>query len=669
MSIFSGPASTRKKKVWWRRVGEWYYWLSRRNKIALWCLLVAIIVAGISLQWIHPAYRAGRTWFFLNMADKFAEKKDYASASLAYRKAVLSGMEFPETWKHLARFLEEVESPDVINVWERLISMEPEKPEYRFKEADAAMKYDRVYQAQEILDQVPEKWRELPEFLRVAADVAAKRNMNDLAEKLLVKLSKREPDNARVTFALTQVQASSADREERDAALDSLKKLSEGNSEFAIPATRKLIQLSIAAGDNVSADLLATKLIARPGATVRDRLLHAQLEAASQSISLLATLANLRTYAEKNPADFEQVMGWFLASNLDSEKLAPWIAGLPDSLTSQPSVKWGLLQYYLGMADWDRAFALLRPMVSQLGFPGESIDLAQKALAQYQRGDSVAEQTWLQAIYAAKGNVTALRILNLLASSQGWSSAMGRSLKGLTEAAPQLAPFWQALAVHERSVGSLAGYYTALQGLMKINPYDVNIASQWVLASALLRKSTNYSDVLEIADRTYRSTSPANADAGTAYAMALLRAGRPQEALSILNRMSLGDLRSLRRAIYVGAILAANGKKAEALEYFARSEGTESTSFAEERLLRSVWEGVANGEATTEDEAEQLIAQRMKGSAESTRINNELRQEIEKRSDPAEVQRILSELKAAQENRQKQPAADISKLLKEADAH
>src|SRR5688572_8373711 len=88
-----------------RILAERYRWMSRRNKIALWSLLVVILIFVVSIRWIQPAYRTAKMWLFLRMADQAIERKDYGSASLAFRKALLSGYENPASWKQLAKFL------------------------------------------------------------------------------------------------------------------------------------------------------------------------------------------------------------------------------------------------------------------------------------------------------------------------------------------------------------------------------------------------------------------------------------------------------------------------------------------------------------------------------------------------------------------------------------
>jgi len=433
-----------------------------------------------------------------------------------------------------------------------------------------------------------------------------------------------------------------------------LEQIAAGNSEFASAALRKLVSLAAEEKDFNEADRLASRLVGRSDATIQDRLTYAQLEAMTNSFTLAITVQNLRAYANSHPESFDPIMRWLISTRLDSAGTARWVAELPPETRAQPEVESALFSYYLATSDWDRVFELLRNPKSPLYLPQNVLALANTAFEQDRAGDTSADKTWQEAVYAAEGHARPLQILSLLASARGWSSATGRALSALADSAPGEASVWWLLVQHEKGVRNLPGLYKALQGLMRINPYDINVASNWVLAGALVRQGDT-PELLKIAERTYFSTDPSDAQAATAYAIALLQSNRSKEAMGVIDKMSMPDRRDPARAVYVGAVLAANGRKDEALEYFDRSTQLSGGLFSEEKALRAIWRGVANGEATTAEEAEQLLVQRKDPDVRPQKIEAELTNEIQRRSDPAEVQRILSTLKAETESRQKSP--------------
>ncbi len=635
--------------------------MSLRNRIGLWALLVFIVFAAVSVRWVQPAYRASRMWFYLNLADKAMERKDYNATSLALRKAIMSGMEHPHPWKALARFLDEVGSPEVINVYERLAGMEPTVEDYRYKQIAAALRYGRLYQAEEILARVPPEWRETPEGLRLAVEIALRKNRTEVARSALNRLLLMNPDDAKAEFDLMSLQALSSDVAERERARTRLLRLAGESGEFALPAARRLISLEQQEGNLLEANRLAGRLVGLPTSTAQDLLLFAQLEIATNSLSLPLTFKRLREFAQKNPGEFPLIMNWLIESRTDPEGTNRWVQELPASFSERPDTAAGLFQFYLASGQWEKVFDLLGNPMSKLQLPTVVLQNARKAFEEEQQHSINAEQTWMAAVYGAENSPTTLRILSLLASARGWTAATGKALAALAAASPGDSSAWWLLVQHENNVRNCPGLYKALQGLMRINPYDINVASNWVLAASLVRQG-DLEEILRVAKRTYESTYPSDPRAATAYATALLQANRPQDALRVIEEMSVANRREPQRAVYVGSVLAANGRFADALEFFSRSENLGENTFPEERRLRRIWKGVALGEATSAAEVEKILLRNNNPDVQPEKINAQLRSEIKQRTDPAEVQRILSTLKSESQSRQN-PPPEVEKMI------
>lgn len=660
MSQVQSPVS---KPNLFRRILERYRWMSLWNKLALWAFVVVAISLGVSYRWIQPAYRTAKMYFFLNMAEKAVEEKNYNAAGIAYRKALLSGYEKPASWLSLAKFLNEVNSPEIINVWAKLSALDPGNREYRYNQARDALRFDRPYEAEEALSRVPSQWQDDAEFLRLQAKLFVQKKYFADAEKILKRLVTMDPKDEKAMFDLLNVQSQMGDA--GGEAREKLMETAEGNSALASAALRAAITYETARGNFYEADRLAGRLILRPDATVQDRLLHADLELKTQSFSLAVTQANLRTYAEAHPEHLPAILQSLVSSQVDLPAVGRWIASFSPKLAAMPEAQTAIFQYYLAVGDWERMIETLRDTQSVVYLPPKVLDPALKAIDEDRNGMTSAEQTWMQAIYAAEGKAPALRILGLMASARGWTSATGRALSALANASPGDPSVWVLLIQHENAVRNLPGLYSALQGLMQLNPYDVNVASNWVLAAAMVRPG-NLDEVLDVAKRTYYSTYPSDPRAATAYAMAFLRLGQVKEANEIIERMTLADRREPQRAIYVGSVLAANGKKEEALEYFRRSENLVEAPFPEEITLRRIWKGVAQGEATTAEEAAQILLKRPDAEtlAQAGKINDQLREEMRRRSNPEEAQRILQSLQQETQGRKGTPA-EVENLIRQ----
>lgn len=641
--------------------------MSLWNKIGLWAFLIVGAVLVANAKWFQPEYRLIKMKIALRTAEADVAKKDYNGAVEAYRKALLSGQEHAEAWISLAKFLEEVGSPEVVNVWERVASLSSpaQAAIYHSKAALAAFRFGRFYEADQLLAKVPLSEQGTEDYLRASAALALNKNNLVYAQQALDRLRSMDRKDSNAAFELLLLQLKSGDSSAIETAKTELEQLGNSDQQISADALRQLIKMALDSDDPAEADRLATKLITKPNATFDDRAQFIRLELQTNSLSLMDSIGALRTYGQQHPEFFEQVVSILMSAKVDPAGTSLWIKGLPASFTDKPEVKAGLLRYYLGLSDWDNAFRVLRSQEKSAHIPQNAIDLAEKAIHADIADDSSAEQIWMKAIYAADGNAPALQALSAIASARGWSVATGLALNALTQAAPEEVPAWKMLVEHERVAGNLEGVYAALDGLKAINPYDISTTSQWVIASVLLRKGDGDS-ILDVAKRAYYSADPANADAGTAYAVALMETGHTSEALEVVERMSIKDRRDLDRAIYMGAVYAAAGEKSEALDYFKRSEDLGTAKFPEEKALRRIWKDVALGGSMTSDEAKRLLAKRANEERDAEKIDRELHQQLERRSDPAEVQQILEGLKAENEKRSKKPV-DIGQLLHRAD--
>lgn len=637
--------------------------MSIRNKVALWGLLAVVLIGAICLQWVRPAYRYSRMWLYMHMAEEAVKRKDYNAASLAYRKVLSVGNEFPESWKALIQFLNDVQSPEVIGALERLSQLEPEVVQHRYDEARAALRFDRVYLAEEILANISKERRNDAEALRLNAAVAMRKNQLDKAKNELGRLLKLVPDDQQACFDLTTVNSRSAVGAERSEARAELQRLAEGTGEFALPALRQLVILEREDNNLYEADRLAGKLAGQAGATVQDRLMYAQLEVETNSLSLPVTLRDLRQSAVDHPESFGAIMNWLLKSGTDGQATRQWIAELPPNVSAKPEIQEALLQYNLLTGQIDKAFRQLSEPGSQWHIPQTVLDLARRALQENKDGSSSAEQTWMSAIYSVEGNARTLHLLSMIASASGWNGATGRALSALVDVAPGNSTAWWLLIQHEEMAQNLPGLYKGLRGLLKLNPYDITVASRWVLVASLLQQG-DLQDVLDVAKRAYDSTSPSNPTAATAYAFALLQANHPKEALQIINKMSVADRRAPLSAIYVGCVLAANDRREEALDYFNRSEELDLNLLPEERALRMVWKGVAKGDATSAEEVKKVLDSRSSVGVNPAEVNQKLLEELSHRVDPAEVQRIFESLKAEARSRSR-PPVEVERLLRE----
>jgi predicted Zn-dependent protease len=646
----------------WRRIVQRYRWMSLWNRIALWAFVVLVICTVAGFQYVRPAYRHFKSRMALKMANEAAAAGDYNSASLSFRKAIMSGNTDPFVWKNVAVFLEKIKSPELGKIWETLAELEPDVPEHKIRQAEVMLDQGRTFQASEILDKLPESAKEGVGFRRVSAKLALSRRDYKTAGEQLEAWSLIEPDNIEVKFRLLVTQMYSNDPLVAYPAKDQIEQIAYSRGPASAQSYRELVARSMQEGDIYDAARLAGRLADLPNPTFDDIATFLNLEIASKSFALQIALDRFLDFAEANPDQLPKVVN-FLLERGQTDAVSNWMQRLPASVIEHPDVQFTRFQVALSTKDWNTAFSLLRDNKLPIKVQPEIVDLAERAFAEREAGDKTADQTWQQMLYASQGNGGALQLFSLMAEARNWPLALGRTLVALTNLASGNLEIWRRLAKHEVITGNLAGYHSALTGMMRVNPYDIGVSSDWAISSVLLRKE-DPNVVVETALRAYESTYPANPSVATSYALALLGVNRRDEAIAVIEQMTLSDRMAPERAIYVGAVLASVGRNEEALTFLQRAEDAGSFRFIEELGFRRIWKGIAMGEESAEDQLKKIFEERLGWQSDAEQIAFDMRREIDLRYDPVQSQRILDDLRRQTEQRQT-PPAELQKLIQD----
>ncbi len=655
-------SSAVKRQTIWMRIVQRYRWMSVWNKIGLWAFVTLVVASAVGFQYVRPAYRHFKSRMYLDMAEKFAEKQDYSAASLSFRKAILSGNRDPEVWKRLAVFLEKVNSPELAKIWETLAGLEPQVAEHKIRQAEAMLKNGRPHQAMQILEAIPEADRNSVSFQRASAELALSKRDYAVARSHYDAWLLLEPDNVLVKFRRIITTMYSPDPLIAYPAKDEMEAIARSGGGASQQAYRELIARSMQEGDVYDASRLAGRLVELPNPTFDDMAMYLNLEIASQSFAVQIALDRFLKFAEADPTQLPRVVNFLLArGQLDA--INNWINKLPTEIVEHPEVQTTRFQIALATQDWSSAFELLKNNRLPIEMPAKVIELAEQAFAERAADDKNADQTWQKLLYVAEGNPSALQLLSLMAEARNWSFAVGRTLSALTNLASGNIDVWRRLAKHEAMTGNLAGYHSALTGMLRVNPYDIDVSSDWVLSSVLLRKESP-DVVLATAERAYNSTYATNPSVATSYAIALLGMNQAANAKEVIEKMTTTDRMAPERALYVGAILAATGSSVQALEYLNRAAQTDSMRFSEELAFRRIWEGIARGEQSASEQLAKIFSDQAGWQDESQRIAEEVRREIELRYDPAASQQIFDDLRLQADARQRSPA-ELQQLLQD----
>jgi len=642
-----------KRQTIWRRIVQRYQWMSLWNKIGLWAFVTLVIATVAVFQIVKPAYRHFKSRMYLDMADKFVEKQDYNAASLSFRKAILSGNTNPEVWKRVAAFLEKVNSPELAKIWETLAGLEPDVAEHKIRQAEAMLKNGRSHQAKQILDAIPEEDRNSVAYHRASAELAFSKRYYAAAQAHYDAWLLLEPDNMLVKFRRIITTMYSPDPLIAYPAKEEIEAIARFGGGASQQAYRELIARSTQEGDLYDASRLAGRLVDLPNPAFEDMASYLNLEINSKSFALQIALDRFLDFAEADPKQVPRVVN-FLLERGQIDALEKWLNELPTEVLEHPDVQTTRFQIALATQDWPSAFELLKNNRLPIQIPPRVIELTEQAFAERAADDKNADQTWQKMLYVAQGSPGALQVLSLMAEARNWPFALGRTLAALSNIATGNVDVWRRLAKHEVLIGNLAGYHSALTGMMRINPYDIGVSSDWVLSGVLLRQEDPES-VLATSERAYSSTYPANPSAATSYAMALLGVNQPAKAKEVIEEMTTSDRMAPERALYVGAIFAANGDNEQALVYLNRFSEPNNIRFTEELGFRRIWQGIARGEESASDQLAKIFSDRVGWQDESQRIALEVQRDIQLRYDPVASQRILEDLRTQTEERRRSP--------------
>jgi len=656
----STPPQPPEKLTVWKQIVQRYRWMSFWNRMALWAFLALLICTAVGFQYVVPAYRHVKSRMFLKMANQFMEEEDYDSASVSFRKAILSGNSDPFVWRNVAAFLEKIRSPEIGNVWETLAELEPDVPEHKIRQADAMLELGRTYQTSEILRKLPESVKETVGFHEVSANLAIAKRDYQVAAKHFEAWHRLEPQNQEVPFQLLVTKIYSSDPDVANPAVEQLEQIAGSGGPSSAQAYRALIARSVQAGDTFDAARLAGRLVDLPNPTFNDMAGFLNLEIVTKSSALPRAYERFLNFAEADPTQLPDVANFLLGLG-QVDTVRDWLKKLPDSINEHPDAIYTRFQVALSTKDWATAFNLLREnnLLFEISLP--VMELAERAFAEREAGDKTADQTWQQIIYAVQGNQRALQILSLMAEARNWPLALGRTLSALTNLAPGNLEFWRRLARHEALMGNLAGYHSALTGMLQVNRYDIVVASEWSMTSVLLRKE-DPNVVLETARRAYESTNPVSPRVAISYAIALISLKQNKEAVEVIDKISVADRSAPGRAMYVGAVLASVGRHEEALSYFKTSEDARHVRFIEELGFRRIWKGIAMGEESAENQLKKILEQHIGWQDDSNRIALDMQREIDLRYEPVQSQKILHELRL-QAQQQQPTSAELQKLV------
>jgi tetratricopeptide (TPR) repeat protein len=410
-----------------------------------------------------------------------------------------------------------------------------------------------------------------------------------------------DPANEEVQVALAAIDVRGSDPARQTAARDILERAC-ANPRLQTAARRALIADLVAQGKVAAALPAARNLAGSAEGNFGDKLQYLDLlrATADPTVAFSADLEEHRDLTigvlrEKLPVKFSDYLRELqdlaaqdpasaaaLISYLNgcgrSLYACEWAARLPRSFTTTAPVAPMFAESY--------RLSVAMPQLDALLAEGnwESFEYLRAAFTAYslrRKGDRAGSSAqWAEALRLSEYRSDRIGSLTRMAGSWGWDEEWVDLLWIAANTSRRPRDTLLTLAEHYRGQRDTLKLFEVWTRLLAIDPGDVNARKHWARLSLLLKSDKLRAGTM--AQQLYREQPE---DPDIACTWALVQFGREffPEALATLDRLPPDQLRSPLLAGFYGVMLVANGRRAEAAEFFARAR--EAPLLREERDL------------------------------------------------------------------------------------
>ncbi len=524
-------------------------------------LLVAL-VAGWFLG--LPVYRGWKEKRFVAAAQVFYDRANftntayYSNAVLSARQALVLNPANAEAWRVRARIAENIHGRGAIDLWQRVISLQPNTTN-RLDFARCALLLGLYPRATEALRAIPEADRDTATYHQLAAMLAMSENNIAKAEWHFSRALELNPTNQSVRFdqAVLLLHAKKPD------AVASAKKTLEALS--TDPSLRKdaLRHLAIAAVKDrefTRAEEFAKQLDSADAA-FDDRILHLVILKESGSPEFVAQLENLKTAAANNPDDVHTLAGWLTDHGM-SDAALQWLVSLPAAAQSQLAVRMARADTLMAQRDWKGLEAYL---ADQNWKEVDFVRLAQLArCANASKQRFQFESRWQDAVRSAGDRLKAMTFLARVASSWQWDEQSEDLLWAIIQRYPGERWALQALNQIYTATGNTHGLQKVFNKLVEFDNSDIPAKNNLAFVNLLLNTQTTQAENMA---REAATKYPKNAGFVSTYAYALHLHGQTADGLKLFATLTPEQLEQPSIALYYGVLLTATGEKTKAAKY------------------------------------------------------------------------------------------------------
>jgi tetratricopeptide (TPR) repeat protein len=499
-------------------------------------------------------------------AAEFMSSRDFRSAQLTLEQMVQGNPQNQEARRALAEFYTQLGNPRALTLWDELLAREPDNDAYVIGKAGIALQLKRYDIVESSLARVSPAGRAEAVYKRHRAALALVTGDQAALASELGALAVLEPDDARMQFNSAAAAAYSQDRVTASAARVKLLALAQTGS-LRIRATLQLIRLAESQPNpgRAMADLAGAVLKLSP----------------ARKAGFFELAEHMKADALPMPADAADLVEWMAGRGLAREALL-WVSGLSAATQNSPQVLRARAVCAVQLQDWVRLQQLLQSGAWG-AIPSGALELAFAARVQKDGTSRLrAMETWEDALtLAAKnGGAPAFHGLERLAGLWGWPEARAKTLWTAHKSSPRDLAYLRKLAADAEEKGDVEQLGRIYDEWMAAYPDD-----RFAGASRLYLKVLNGG--MDAAARKQAASLIDRPDVlpeeAVIWAWAETRDGGGAAALARLVPMIPGIRLRPRAALVYGALLAEEGRSAEALEFLSISASQKM--LPEERAL------------------------------------------------------------------------------------
>lgn len=551
-----------------------------RSRHQRWKKLVALVAIAVVGAAGWKAWDSGRPRYLqwkqrraLEQAKAFIEQRDASNAKLALDVALRTLPGNPDVIRTAADMLEQSGSPDAMRLRRAVARLLPRSAEDAARLVLCCLRFRDFNAAKDALSSTPpDVSAELP-MLQAALAFAIATDNRPVADILFEKLRESAPHNDALLHGHALLRLRHPKEEEQLAARRQLEELAARNPEFALQIHREFAAHALQRGDYVELKKRQALILAHPGATFTDHLQKANVDLLVDKAEFEPLFANLAPLAIGNESDVVQFTQWLLVQSRAKEADI-WLAGLPKDLLETTAVRAAEADVVAQLGDWDR-LALLLEAGAWGPISRDTIRLALAArTVNSPSRPSLRRETWDMTLDSASGNLPALRVLQRLAAVWRWDDESERTLWSIARTFPAQTWAHQSLFNIYRSRKDIKGMREVMGILRQSEGSVTRYQHDWALLSLLAEPTSNWNSAKDTM-RALHEAEPANATYSTGYAFALAQAGKAQEALAIVEKMSELERQYPPRQPFLAFVYGV-AKKSEELEQAAKlAEGAE----------------------------------------------------------------------------------------------